>query len=260
MDAHRIRRQSQSCAAAGSELRLAATAAQLCVRASSRSYAHAQPQTLLCPSRQPQYDGNPPQNYPPVQQARYNAYPEQQNDASVQPAVYNTYPQQPAKLLARPAGGIQRVRAATFRRSGGLQSAGRWIGQRNRRRRLHARRSRRRSAGRGSGQWQWPLWRSHADDGPHAHRRTAPRSADSDHAGRNPDGPADVRRGCELRRRPGRQRHDRRAELRLAKRAHELGRRDGRAAPSAAPANASAWNSCPAPKCSATWSPTRTRT
>ena len=96
------------------------------------------------------------------------------------------------------------ARASTRPRSGGKPARGR------------GRRSRR------------PVQQSRAHDGSHAHRRPAARSAGPDLAGRNANGPADVRRGRELRCRPGGQHHARRTELRLDESAHQLGRHHGR--------------------------------
>ena len=74
------------------------------------------------------------------------------------------------------------------------------------------------------------------------------------------DRPADVRRGGELRGGPGRLDHPGRAELRLDPAGRPVGKTSATARPCAAPASGSAWRWCPARRCSATWSPSRSPT
>ena len=106
---------------------------------------------------------------------------------------------------------------------------------------------------------QRPVQQSRADDDPHAHRRSASRSAAVYQARRNYDGQADVRRRRELRCRPGGEYHARRAELRLDEGAHQLGRHHGRPRLPRRRREVPLGTG-PARRSSATWSASRSRT
>ena len=90
-------------------------------------------------------------------------------------------------------------------------------------------------------------------------RRRAAARYQYQHRG-NDDRPADVRRGRQLRRRPGRLGRVGRAELRLDPLSRPVGKTFATPRRGAAPASGSASRPCRARKSSGTWSPSRSRT